>query len=477
MAEHAPDSPLRWFDVTELTETEVALVEAVRRRLAAETALTARELAQHPDVRRHAAAILGVDEPLDVDETWSLLDEMLEHVDAGFGWLGDERNFLPKVLCSGTTVTLRVTEELLTDHDVHDGPDVALLALTERRSFPLADGGEAARVIRSEDDFPDIEAHRFVLPPDALADQAAPGDLLALSWDGSQLAVGLVDEPPPQEFEQAAAALRASFDHLMQEGLLAGEETVESHDLLGVARIDHGLFDDPLPPVTELIRTAGLSCHGDHVGVAEHDWDAWQDDRRATAAVFSLGSRYGLGPQETKVLLRLLAAVERELAAIDEDAAVALDRADNGPSADDELGLLLAACSHEQMADALASAGAYEEPELAPGLLALAQRMLGVARGGGKAVAHHLAAAAAEAAGDAERAARHASLAARADPQRATRRAPAARDASTRSAVGRPTAGPSPNAANGCSPSCVTTSPGRCAAARCRRLPRSCRAR
>lgn len=327
--------------------------------------------------------------------------------------LVDSRSFRPVEVMAGTSVTLRVTDELLATGGVVDGPDLEPMSLTDQRELPVSSGGTAQRVVPSGEDVgPD--AFRFVLPVDALPDDAAVGDLLGLSWDGEALTVELVDEPDDSAVEAAAAVLRSTFETLRHHRG-PDEPTLEVFDLVVAARMDHQLFDVPLLPVTELLAAAGLSTLGGFVAESDHDWAAWQQERLQASVVWLLAEEHGLDQDEAMALLFLLGAVDAELAALGLADAPAEEV--GPPAPDDRMESLLLACTNPRVANALALESAYDDPGQVPGLRALADRLMTVARGRQKAVVHHLLACAAEAVGEAEEAASQARRAVQADPQ------------------------------------------------------------
>lgn len=424
-----PDT-YRWYGGEALAPDEARMVRLVGQHLADGSALTVDELMAHEDVRRAATTVDGVEGALDDHEAAGHLDQVLEHVDADIAWLLDDRNYLPAAIAPGTTVTVRVTDHLLATGEVVDGPDVAPLAISRQQEFPLADGRVARRPLPTEYGV-DHAAPHLVLPDGAVPRDAAVGGLLALSWDGQQLTVRTVDEPDQAAARMAAGVLRDCYETLADH---VSEPTVDDLDLVAVARIDHGLFDQPLPPVTELLGAADLSWFGDVVAEADHDWEHWGTQALAQSVLTLLEVEHDLDRDGALALLLLIGAVDAELAALGLlDAA----REEIGPPAPDEqLPMLLHACGDPHVADALAGEAAYDDPERAPGLGALAARLRGVARGRERAVAHHLLACAAEAVGDAEEAAVQARRAVQADPQHGGAAWLATRYASLRGSAG-----------------------------------------
>lgn len=346
--------------------------------------------------------------------------------------LVDGRLFRPGDVMAGTTATLRVTDELLSTGDVVDGPDLEPLGVTGQHEFPLSSGGTARRVAPSTDDI-GPEAFRFLLPVDALPDDAATGDLLALSWDGEVLAITLADDPEQGEVDQAAAALRSTFEDLL-EHVDPDDPTLDAYDIVVAARMDHGLFDEPLLPVTELLAIAGLSTLGSYVADGGHDWAAWQQQRLQASVTWWLAEEHGLDEEEAMALVLLVGAVDAELAV--RGLADAPAEEVGPPAPDDRLEMLLFACTNPRVGNALAIEAAYDDATMVPGLRALADRLLSIASGRQKAVVHHLLSCAAEAVGEAEKAALHARRAVQFDPQHAPSAWLATRYASLRGDAG-----------------------------------------
>lgn len=401
------------------------LLAAIRAHLASGTAATPAELAVRHDVRDLALGA-GTDGPAGdrpADAT-AMVSALLERHPPGIGWILDGRYFLVDPVTTGIVATLRVTDQLLATGDVFDGPDLAPLALTGRTSFPLAGGGEAHRTVPAWKDMTGPEAFRFELPTAAIPHDVTVGDLLALRWDGAELSVTATTPTVDAGTDEAPAAIWASFESLHLGTSLQPGAPVEAQDLAAVARIDHGLFDEPLLPLSELAEAAGLSVHGDHVAAGGHDWAAWSERQQQQDAVDRLAAEHQLDRSRAETLQLALHEIGHPHGHTGMDATPPMDERELPP--------LLGALGDHDVVRALAAAGAYEQPELARNLADLAERLVRVGRGRDLATGHYLAAVAAEVRRDPEEAERRIGQAVEADPQHLPAARHAARLASLR---------------------------------------------
>lgn len=221
----------------------------------------------------------------------------------------------------------------------------------------------------------------------------SPGALIAVrvQSDGSVTLTTLTEEP---EGEPAlVTAVRGAYDENVEEPWLP----VSSEDLLlAVRAADRAAFTRPARPLSELAAAAGLEQRGDSFA---HEESVWQQARLADRA-HRVFDRLGSGP-------RALAAL-RALTLLDTDALEA------GP-AHELLDLLYDLAVLEVVADELF--GADDDPASLALCASLAEQLVAHAsRPGERAVAHWLAAVAAERRGAVEEAESQLRSAVRADP-------------------------------------------------------------
>lgn len=127
---------------------EAAVFRAVTAELARHGAMSTHEIAASDEVRAALAAFLDPEvEGLSRAAAEEALDHMLDDIGTDLGWIVDGRHYLPSQAVPTAAVTVRVTETLIADGDLFDGPDLAPLANTGRRSFPTGDGDAAERPV------------------------------------------------------------------------------------------------------------------------------------------------------------------------------------------------------------------------------------------------------------------------------------------------------------------------------------------
>ena len=200
-------------------------------------------------------------------------------------------------LLLGRTFTHRLTAREI-EHDLLDiNPDLsALLTLDELPEYSRLSDGAPLRVgfgflLGASDDDPDDgdpddddpddddtggsrprEAYdgfgSLELPPGALPGSATAGDLVGLRLTATGIELTAVD--PDTVGDPAEAA-----QHLRRIVLATPEEpvTVEAAVLTVCAEASE-LFGNPLPPVADLIETAGLAHQGDFLAAADFDFRA-----------------------------------------------------------------------------------------------------------------------------------------------------------------------------------------------------------
>ncbi|WP_147262035.1 SEC-C domain-containing protein [Blastococcus sp. TF02A-26] len=335
------------------------------------------------EVDRMVAERLGlsVDDPL----TETLLDRVSDHLldeDGPVALLaGDLMVHVPS-LVENVVLTHRLTE---------DEQRTGVLAAADLpgldRLRPLQLDGSRVHDYRGEDGI-----RRWWGPEGWLA-AAAPGSLLAVQVrsDGAVERTVLTEQP---EAEPAlVAAIRAAYDATVEEPWLpvAFEEL-----LLAVLAADRGAFTRPAPPLSELAAAAGLEQRGDYLA---HEESVWEQARLADRSrrVFD---RLGTGAMALSAL-RALTLIDTGLP--------------DASAAHELLELLYDLAVLEVVADELF--GTDDDPMRVAECAALAGRLTARAsRPRERAVAHWLAAVAAERRGAVEEAESLLRSAVRADP-------------------------------------------------------------
>jgi tetratricopeptide (TPR) repeat protein len=193
---------------------------------------------------------------LERDEIWDLPDGRLVHAEAVLEGVAFARRLTPEELATGT-VDLEA--------------DLLLLTLSPGRTFPL-DGGGAATLDLVGSDRATGELGRWTM-------SGPPGWLEGLRPD-VPTAFRLVDGVLHVEevtalldIEEVADALGDTFD------THSFDEPVETAPLLLAFIVEHpDLRGRPLPPLSEVVSTAGLETRGDWTGEAGIDWDSLGGD-------------------------------------------------------------------------------------------------------------------------------------------------------------------------------------------------------
>lgn len=181
--------------------------------------------------------------------TWALPDTRLVDIDR---------------LYEGLVLTHHVMAAEMNTGVVALEPDLMPLLLIDQLDDP--EDNEAYVALRGGGR---AELGPFFMPSDELGlagppgwlPEAAIGDTLAFRVTDGELSVAHVGEDPPL-VEEAVEALRSAYAQARRTGT-AHEETVQIVDVFIVALAEHpSLFRQPLPPLRQLLRAAGLEVNG-----------------------------------------------------------------------------------------------------------------------------------------------------------------------------------------------------------------------
>jgi len=274
------------------------------------------------------------------------LEDALDEDDARVMPLADGRwAWLPALLAS-RVFTHRVSGREV-EHDVLDVTlDLDPLAiLTETETFNrLADGSPVALVLGRFDANTPAEWGR---PVDVIDDHGSlllasgqlaglgvgDGDVIGLRLTPAGLTLGRIPEPvaAPETLE----SLRRRLDEV-----LSAHEPVEINDAIwAVCAEDPTLFTEPLPPLGEMLKTCGLTRHGDWLASDDFDFARWRADNHQKLIM----SRYDLRDEEALCVVAMVTMYEQVAELFDavrsaeeagDDAAVASITADLAAAAE-----------------------------------------------------------------------------------------------------------------------------------------------
>lgn len=191
-----------------------------------------------------------------------LLDDLIWRYE-GFWTLTDDRIASVEWILDGLFMTHRLTAAELDAGALEDGIDISALEI-DPRGMALADGSGMV----SSQPRPTESDGYVLVGPDGWLDGFQAGDLIALRREGDVLWVERV--PEPGSGEALSDTLRElTMDRRSGSGIGTDLfpvvfDTIAKH---------RDLFRVPRPPLTDLIRDAGLSVQGEHVGPADEDWE------------------------------------------------------------------------------------------------------------------------------------------------------------------------------------------------------------
>jgi hypothetical protein len=202
---------------------------------------------------------LAADQGLDALD---VLDDLLWRY-GGFWTLPDDRIASVEWILDGLVLTHRVTAEELEAGVLEDDVDLGSLEI-DHRGMPLGDGSGAVISQRSP-----IKEDAYALAgPDGWLNGFQPGDLVALRRDGEVLRVESVVEPGSSE-AVSHTLLELTVDRRSGPGVgtdlfpVVFDTLAEHRERLRAPHL----------PLTDLIRAAGLSIQGEHLGPADEDWE------------------------------------------------------------------------------------------------------------------------------------------------------------------------------------------------------------
>lgn len=193
---------------------------------------------------------------------FEMLEDMTWRFD-GFWTLPDDRIAAVDWILDGLILTHRLTDEEVGAGVLEDGLDVGALEIN-RDGMALGDGSGMVTTQHSS-----IATDGYVLiGPEGWLGGFEAGDLVALRRDADVLWVEHATEP--RSGEEISAALRGlTLDRRSGPGVGTDLYPV-IFDVLAEHRT---LFRVPRPPLTDLIREAGLSVQGESVGPADEVWE------------------------------------------------------------------------------------------------------------------------------------------------------------------------------------------------------------
>lgn len=236
-------------------------------------------------VRAALESLLGDGRPRALDEilaeradAWAGQDgadlaiEALE--DDRFHELPDGRHVLLAPVLAGRVFTHRLTAAEVAGEVVTVLPDLETLVWPiVGEDVPMA-GGAVARLVMDDDllpgpPTPEARASGYLAGPPGWLGAAEAGDLLALRWEGSQIAWTTAaggSGPAPR----TVAALSEGFAACVEDQAADGAHLVDVVMTCLVA--EPGSFGAAAPPLTDLLPAAGLEWRGDFVGRSGRDW-------------------------------------------------------------------------------------------------------------------------------------------------------------------------------------------------------------
>lgn len=335
------------------------------------------------ELDRLAAERLGlsIDDPV-IEDIFDQADEWL--IDAG-----------PLALLAGDIMVHveAITADIVLSHRLSDpergsgllAVDVDLAGFQRRTELRLPDGAELSPVV-------DDDVQVWVGPPGWLADYPAAAMLgVRVDPDGVVRLTHL--DPEPTATDGQVELVRAVYDeHVSEPGL-----PVSAKDLiLGVLVRDPAAFAQPVPPLSDLADAAGLERRRSYFA---HDASSWENEELAQQ-LFRVMDRLD-DQRQVQGAMTALTLLQHDV----------LDAAD----AREALAELYDPLMLEVVPDELL--GLDDDPERVEALTRVAERLVAVARRPEeRAVAHWLAALAAERSGNVLAAESHLRSAVRADP-------------------------------------------------------------
>ncbi|HEY8202331.1 MAG TPA: SEC-C domain-containing protein, partial [Actinomycetota bacterium] len=198
----------------------------------------------------------------------TLLDRVIDHATSPRGplaLLAGDRVVDPESLSAGIVLTHRLTEAEKAGDYLEAGVDLAGLA---RRRGPLrtSGGGDI-----------DVEGRRdgnvSWWGPEGWLRQYEPGAVIAVRADDDTVTIDVLDHEPPVD-AALTAELRWAYDAEVEEP----ELPVMTEDLLlGMLVRDRSAFAVPRAPLSHLCAAAGLELRGCHTA---HDESIWENERR-----------------------------------------------------------------------------------------------------------------------------------------------------------------------------------------------------
>jgi hypothetical protein len=272
------------------------------------------------------------------------LDRLLQ-LDGSFAEVSAGFVFVPALL-EGTAWTVRIDAGDAAEGFVRMHPDLSALGwwlIADDVELVDADGTSRG-VLETDGWMLDGRDTDVVLGPEGWLDGLV-GGRARVEVVGGALRWSPIDEPPAATAAQIEAMkagferavrdddFRRSFDAVpIPEGLRFASGEGPIHEALVVDR--SAFRRDPIPPVDDLYRAAGLVERDGLIAAAGFNWDAlheWQTRNR-------FGISHGLDPQQADVLAHVLAVFDAGDATRDVAVLAALDDGDVAAAAWEELG-------------------------------------------------------------------------------------------------------------------------------------------
>ena len=214
--------------------------------------LAARGPSLPEDIERHLRSEGLMDEYEAIDD-WDLGDD--------FWTRGDGRWVLSAPLLDGLALTHRLTAEELDAGEVTHQPDLSIIDFETFDPLPLAGGGSLATELRA------IGEPMVLVGPEGWLDGMEAGQLVGFRRSGDEVAMSAVDEVSDGAPE--IEALAAAAGRWIREG--SGEE--ETPLIMDALAADPTLFRAPVPPLSELLVSAGFERRGWQWGYSGQRWD------------------------------------------------------------------------------------------------------------------------------------------------------------------------------------------------------------
>ena len=194
--------------------------------------------------------------------------------DDRFSRLTDGRWAMPSHLADGATLSHRLLPQEVENGMLAVDPDLALLSAFARVGLS-ADNGERIEFVFDEDarETLGIDCAAVLVLPDDWLEQPA-GALVDVRVAGGRLSMAAGTEPQAAARMVVRRMAEAARSRLESMTWVYPPPTAElDFVLLDMLADDPALLADPVPPLGDALRAAGLEVHRGHVGLPGTDWE------------------------------------------------------------------------------------------------------------------------------------------------------------------------------------------------------------